>query len=1102
MLRKNRASSLKSAVRPVLESLEERRLMSGTLTLVNTDGLPASNRLIFNVIKNLDSTTPNATHNTSVLQLQNTGTSTLTINSLIASGPFSVVNPPAAGTTVAAGASLNVTVSFTQTTLPAHSQNETNFTTNPNGGASITGSLAINTSDTAAPTKTVTLAGYWQNESEHNAEPNLTTIVNKLAGYQTVISNPYAVDLTQPATSRQLYGSEIYSAKWTAANTSQPVKMQGLAEFHTEGNVVNTYWYDTNAAGGINSHKVVASLPNEGQTLLPHQASTTFNPNGKSFGFRIDNEYSDDTVNIANNNGGGGGHHFRFFPLVDSTGTAVANTYIMAMDYAVIQSENFDFQDNVFIVSNIRPSTAPPAPGNLTATGGAQPVLSWSAVTYTPLAGYNVSRASSANGTYTLLTSTPITATTFTDTTASGGSTFYYQVTAVDSSATPAVQSQAATVSVNTPGGPVAVADTINANSGQATAVNVLGNDTDTTGTIDPSTVTIVQAPNHAGTVSVNASAGSITYTSAAGFSGAETFTYTERDNNGALSSAATVTVNVSNPQTSNPTAVDDRALVLENSTVSINVLANDLAATTLDATSVVIGGTGGHGTSHGATTVNADGTVSYTPNANFVGSDSFTYTVTDANGRTSSSATVNINTGVQITNVAKTGTKSVSYTDGNKTPVTITLSRGQAAIYFNGNGSSAVSKGRITLTGSGFTVANITLTSTSAASALNILSNAGTVNVFGITDTGTLGAINGKTTNFIGTVQVGGLNSLTFKNVDGHNDTGAPSQILIGSGTAGTALRFAAVTDTSINSTAALKSVSANSWLNTFNDTIGISAPSLASLKIAGEFDPSLNLSGTGTDLGTAVIGGTLGTGYWSVGGTTRSVSVGKTGSAWGATFGNLAAFTVRAAGLNADLNATTIGNLKVTGDITGSVNAVSAKAIHVTGAITNSSLTFSNAAGATQALGVLTVTGAVTGSSITSTGNVGTISVASLVGSNILIGTTATSVADATAANVGTATLKSFSVKSKAPLGFSNSSVVAGTITSASTGQVDATSTGREGLAAKSFKSVSVGVAGATVHIPAADLVNSSALSTYLTSRGVTFGKFEIDILNAVAG
>ena len=76
------------------------------------------------------------------------------------------------------------------------------------------------------------------------------------------------------------------------------------------------------------------------------------------------------------------------------------------MDYGTLQTENFDFQDNVFVVSNIRPVGVPETPANLTATSGASPTLTWTADNYTPVA-YNVFSSSTLNGTYTLLTSEP-----------------------------------------------------------------------------------------------------------------------------------------------------------------------------------------------------------------------------------------------------------------------------------------------------------------------------------------------------------------------------------------------------------------------------------------------------------------------------------------------------------------------------------------------------------------------------------------------------------------------------------------------------------------------------------------------------------------------
>jgi hypothetical protein len=72
----------------------------------------------------------------------------------------------------------------------------------------------------------------------------------------------------------------------------------------------------------------------------------------------------------------------------------------------------------------------------------------------------------------------------------------------------------------------------------------------------------------------------------------------------------------------------DDIATTKENQPVVINVLANDCGSPPLTITAV---GTASHGT----VTNNPDGTVTYTPAANFFGPDKFTYTVHNALGAT-----------------------------------------------------------------------------------------------------------------------------------------------------------------------------------------------------------------------------------------------------------------------------------------------------------------------------------------------------------------------------------------------------------------------------------------------------------------------------------
>ncbi|MCS7033590.1 MAG: fibronectin type III domain-containing protein, partial [Phycisphaerae bacterium] len=94
---------------------------------------------------------------------------------------------------------------------------------------------------------------------------------------------------------------------------------------------------------------------------------------------------------------------------------------------------NYDYQDNVYIISNIRPVSPPTAPTGLTASSsGAGISLSWSASTEGNTLGYNVYRSSSSGGAYTLLNATPITQNSFVDAFAPVGQVSFYRVTAVN----------------------------------------------------------------------------------------------------------------------------------------------------------------------------------------------------------------------------------------------------------------------------------------------------------------------------------------------------------------------------------------------------------------------------------------------------------------------------------------------------------------------------------------------------------------------------------------------------------------------------------------------------------------------------------------------
>lgn len=188
---------------------------------------------------------------------------------------------------------------------------------------------------------------------------------------------------------------------------------------------------------------------------------------------------------------------------------------------------------------------------------------------------------------------------------------------------------------------PVATNDMATTNEDTPVTIGVLGNDTDADG--DPLTVTAATSPN--GTVVINAD-GTITFTPNANFNGPATITYTISDGKGGTSTA-TVTVTV-DPVNDAPMATNDSARTSEDTPVMVPVLGNDIDVDG-DPLTVVSAAA-----ANGAVVINADGTITYTPNANFNGTDTISYTISDGKGGFST-ATVTVT--VTATNDAPTTT-------------------------------------------------------------------------------------------------------------------------------------------------------------------------------------------------------------------------------------------------------------------------------------------------------------------------------------------------------------------------------------------------------------------------------------------------------------
>ena len=212
---------------------------------------------------------------------------------------------------------------------------------------------------------------------------------------------------------------------------------------------------------------------------------------------------------------------------------------------------------------------------------------------YTPDANYNNTSTTRDNFTYTVSDG-------------NGGSSTYtvnVRVTAVNDAP------------VLTAGGSTTAEDTAISNGALPAATDVDG---------DTVTYALATGVSH-GSVTVNSN-GTFSYTPAANYNGSDSFTYTINDGNGGSNTythSLTITPVNDAPTASNTSATTDEDTAISNGSLpAYTDVDGDTVTYSLSAQAA-----------HGTAVVNANGTYTYTPAANYNGTDSFTYKVTDPSG-------------------------------------------------------------------------------------------------------------------------------------------------------------------------------------------------------------------------------------------------------------------------------------------------------------------------------------------------------------------------------------------------------------------------------------------------------------------------------------
>ncbi|HZY78731.1 MAG TPA: Ig-like domain-containing protein [Cyclobacteriaceae bacterium] len=326
---------------------------------------------------------------------------------------------------------------------------------------------------------------------------------------------------------------------------------------------------------------------------------------------------------------------------------------------------------------------------------------------------------------------------------------------------------------------PVAADDTGSGEPDKDILVSILANDTDSDGTLDTSKVDLdpaapgIQKDKKTPEGDWKVDKGTLKFKSKKEYQGTATITYTVSDNEGGVSNAATVSITIAIVNAA-PVAVNDSGSTTVNTPVTVNVVVNDTDSDgTIDAAKVDLNtGTAGvqntANTAQGSWSVDPQGVVTFTPIANFSGSATLSYVVSDNRGTVSNAATITIN--VQTVNVAPVANNDNATTTKNKV-VTIRVTDNDT----DSDGTIDVTKVDINTALGGIQTTNQTTQGSFSVNNLGIVSYTPANNFTGIAAlTYTVNDNSGATSN-VATINI------TVQNVNSPpvavNDNGATSQ-------------------------------------------------------------------------------------------------------------------------------------------------------------------------------------------------------------------------------------------------------------------------------------------------------------------------------------
>lgn len=222
----------------------------------------------------------------------------------------------------------------------------------------------------------VTLRGLNAKGVEGGNEPNLQTIFDAL-GYDIDVAMPANIPdvkgvskddlLNAIGSTKSSVGDEVLVNGFERADATKPLQMIPLANYvHREKG--NFGWFGINELGsntktqsvlafrggddlfGGQNQQLVPGLGDGTYSDLVAGSSTSFVPKFEKFSIwdGARSNFSEDELNDA------GDHSMRVYPAIRANGVVIPDAYIVADDAGQPGYKNFDYQDVVFLVTNVR----------------------------------------------------------------------------------------------------------------------------------------------------------------------------------------------------------------------------------------------------------------------------------------------------------------------------------------------------------------------------------------------------------------------------------------------------------------------------------------------------------------------------------------------------------------------------------------------------------------------------------------------------------------------------------------------------------------------------------------------------------------------------